>query len=388
MQLIIKKKLLVISNSAVLYVNRGVYRNLSDFYDITIVTTINYVHSGKVGIYEDEGTGLFSLKALKKIGYGSRFYYFHNLKKECENINPDFIILEADPISLIFLYTAINFPKIRIGLITYENFHAKYIKNTYFKYLKQSIRNLLVNNIFKCVKDFIDVLFVVNNDALHLYKQLGHSNVVLMPLGVDLSIFTFDSTSTITHNPSPEKMLRIGYFGRIVPEKGLHILLDSLALLEDKNWTLMLDFEGPRTEYMEWILDKLSKLGFISKVSYVSPKHIEVPEFLLSCDVIIVPSVSSCSWSEQYGRIAAEAIAMNRMVIASTCGHLPDLVQEAGMIFEEGDSLGLAKCIASIQADTGILARYARLAKNRKIEISTEKQASIMHNSISPNTNA
>ncbi len=388
MQITLKKKLLVISNSAVLSVNRGAYRKLSDFYDLTIVTTLNYVHGGRVGTYEDEETGLFSLKALKKIGYGSRLYYFHNLKKEYEAIKPDFIILEADPISLIFLYTVINFPKIRIGLITYENFHAKYIKNTCLKYLKQSIRNFLLNYIFKCIKSFIDVLFVVNNDALHLYKQLGHSNVVLMPLGVDLSIFKFDSTSTIADDASSGKLLRIGYFGRMVPEKGLHILLDSLALLEDKNWTLMLDFEGPRTEYTELILDKLSKLGLISKVSFVSPKHIEVPDFLLSCDVIIVPSMSSHSWSEQYGRIAAEAIAMNRMVIASSCGHLPDLIREAGLIFEEGDSLELSKCIASVQTDRGILVRYARLANNRKIEISTVKQAAIMHNSIAINTNA
>ena len=384
MKIAVKKKLLVISNSSVLSVNRGPYRKLSNFYDITIVTTLSYVHSGRVGIYEHEESGLFSLKALKKIGFGSRFYYFHNLKKEYGFFKPDFIILEADPISLVFLYTALNFRKVRIGLITYENFHSKYIKNSYFKYLKQLIRNLLINYVFMCVKYFIDVLFVVNNDALHLYKKLGHSNVVLMPLGVDLSIFKFDPTTTNVRNSDSGKKLRIGYFGRIVPEKGLHILLDALAILEDKNWNLMLDLEGPTTEYIEKILEKISKLGFCNQISYVSPKHSEVPEFLLSCDVIIVPSISSCSWSEQYGRIAAESIAMNRMVIASSCGHLPDLIGDAGLIFKEEDTFGLSKLIASIQNDREILVKYAKLANKRKIEISTDEQALIMHNAIHP----
>ena len=60
-------------------------------------------------------------------------------------------------------------------------------------------------------------------------------------------------------------------------------------------------------------------------------------KYMNMLDLIVIPSLSTPVWEEQYGRIAAEAMACGTNVVVSDTGHLPDLVSDYGYLFTEGN---------------------------------------------------
>ena len=73
-----------------------------------------------------------------------------------------------------------------------------------------------------------------------------------------------------------------------------------------------------------------------NKIEFVSPSHKEMGLLINSLDIIVMPSISTDSWIEQYGRIAVESLACGKPVIASNCGSLPFILNKYGQIFNEG----------------------------------------------------
>ena len=67
----------------------------------------------------------------------------------------------------------------------------------------------------------------------------------------------------------------------------------------------------------------------------VNPKHDEMGDFINSVDVVVMPSISTPFWIEQYGRVAVEAMACGKIVVASNSGALPMLLNGRGILFKE-----------------------------------------------------
>ena len=63
-------------------------------------------------------------------------------------------------------------------------------------------------------------------------------------------------------------------------------------------------------------------------------------------DVVVVPSLETPSWVEQFGRVAVEAMASGVVVVASRSGSLPEVVGEAGVLVPPGDVGALADALA------------------------------------------
>jgi glycosyltransferase involved in cell wall biosynthesis len=96
----------------------------------------------------------------------------------------------------------------------------------------------------------------------------------------------------------------------------------------------------------------------------------QVPEVLHACDLLV-----SCAQTkpETFGRSMAEALAMERPVVASRHGGALDIVREGrnGLLFTPGDAAELARCIVAARRQTfdGLRAdALARFSLERMVE--------------------
>jgi glycosyltransferase involved in cell wall biosynthesis len=77
-------------------------------------------------------------------------------------------------------------------------------------------------------------------------------------------------------------------------------------------------------------------------VIFFEADHREIADYMNAADIVAVPSITTPSFKEQYGRVAPEAMACGCLVIASNSGTLPELVKGAGWVFGEGNVSELA----------------------------------------------
>ena len=132
----------------------------------------------------------------------------------------------------------------------------------------------------------------------------------------------------------PRGRLRVGFVGRLIPHKGVDVLLDAVAL-DDR---LDADIFGAGPE-----LDRLVAAGRHARprrsghLPRPRRRSRRSPASIRRFDVLAVPSVPTPGWLEQFGRVVVEAQASGVPVVASASGALPDVVGEAGLLVPAGD---------------------------------------------------
>ena len=134
--------------------------------------------------------------------------------------------------------------------------------------------------------------------------------------------------------------LVVGFVGRLLPEKGLPVLLDACSRLVRQGQAVRLTVvgDGPQAHLMRaeypFSLDHRGQLG-----------NAETRAVMGQCDVLSVPSLTASHWEEQFGRVVVEAFAAGVPVIASGSGALPEVLAAAGEIVPEGDPVALATAL-------------------------------------------
>ena len=87
-----------------------------------------------------------------------------------------------------------------------------------------------------------------------------------------------------------------------------------------------------------------------------------MPELYRQMDVLVLPSRTTRTWAEQFGKVLCEALLCGTPVIGSSCGEIPWVINTSGggLLFAEGDAVELAQRIDELRGDPSrreILAR-------------------------------
>ena len=172
-----------------------------------------------------------------------------------------------------------------------------------------------------------------NRDAQRLLAAKGYhgASEVIPQIGLDV-LPPADRGDGRVHRPTSDTT--IGFFGRMVEEKGVLDLLTALKGLIDRRWRLIMAGDGPLRREIEdtWrpqFGDRMTLLGPLS--------HAEVQEHLLGVDVFVLPSYSIPVWKEQFGITLVQAMFAGCACIGSTCGAIPDVLDGRGVVFPEHD---------------------------------------------------
>jgi glycosyltransferase involved in cell wall biosynthesis len=164
----------------------------------------------------------------------------------------------------------------------------------------------------------------------------------------------------------------IGYAGRLVPEKGVDVLLHACARLPFRNWRMRVMGDGPDRPRLSALSDDL---GISEQVDFLGRlPSVRAPEFYRTLDVLVLPSLTRPNWAEQFGRVLVEAMACEIPVIGSSSGEIPEVIGGGGVVFPEGDALALAQSITSLADNPAYSATLARLGRSRVLMHFTNAQ--------------
>ena len=167
--------------------------------------------------------------------------------------------------------------------------------------------------------------------------------------------------------------LTIGYIGRMLPGKGLNVLADALARIQDEAWRLLVVGDGSEREPFE---QRLRAAGLRERAEFTGAVNFaRMPEYFHRVDVMIIPTETTKRIREQFGRVIVEAMASGVPVIGSTCGAIPEVIGEAGLIFPEGDAAALAGALRRMLADEDLRKRLAIAGLARVGQYSWEQVA-------------
>lgn len=184
----------------------------------------------------------------------------------------------------------------------------------------------------------------------------GRARVI--PLGVDLATFTPSDRDA----PGADDAVVVGFVGRLVEEKGVQTLLD--ALVTEPRMHARIAGSGPLDAELRARAQQARISDRLTFVGAVAPD--EMPLFYRSIDVLAVPSIPTPSWTEQFGRVAVEAMASGVPVVSSDAGALPDVVGGAGIVVPHSDANALSAALLAAAGPDRERLRAAGFARSRE----------------------
>jgi glycosyltransferase involved in cell wall biosynthesis len=157
----------------------------------------------------------------------------------------------------------------------------------------------------------------------------------------------------------------IGYFARICPEKGLHVLVEAFRILRQTQGAprcrlRVSGWLGDRqATYLDEEMRKLHAAGFADDFDYVDcPDHASKVRFLRSLDVLSVPT----TYREPKGLYVLEALANGVPVVQPRHGSFPELIEQTGggLLVNPMDAEDLARGLQTVILDTELRQKLGR----------------------------
>ena len=196
--------------------------------------------------------------------------------------------------------------------------------------------------------------FLVHSDYYrdHMSEmlRLPTEKFTRIPLGIDFSGY---SPGT---RPRDDASFRIGYFARICPEKGLHVLVEAVRKVRISHPHVRLiagGYLGTRdVAYFEKLKREAADLG--DAFEYIGSPDDQAGKvaFLQSVDVLSVPA----PYKEPKGIYVLEALACGVPVVQPAHGAYPEMLAatQGGLLFEPGNVDDLAARLNSLVTDSAM----------------------------------
>lgn len=314
-----------------------------------------------------EGRDRIALESTETPGYrlivtpmafnGSyHMHYYPRLARILTDIRPDLVHIDEEPYNLatfLALRTARRMGA-RAIFFTWQNLQRSYPPP--FRWME------------RYVLQYSDGAIAGNHAAADVLSAKGYRGprAVIPQFGVDPSLFAPASS-----NAAPARRFTIGFAGRLVEEKGLFVLADSLVHLGE-NWELRLYGDGPLGPALK---ARFQTTGLTERVRWQTRiPSAQMPAVYAGLDALVLPSLTRPNWMEQFGRVLIEAMSCGVPVIGSDSGEIPHVIGDAGLVVPEGDASALAAALVRLRDDPALSADLSRRGRARAMTNYTQEQ--------------
>jgi glycosyltransferase involved in cell wall biosynthesis len=261
----------------------------------------------------------YTIKVLP-MAFNGRFHlhFYPQLSNLIRNLQPHIVHIDEEPYNLATFHA--NILARRSGAKTiwfsWQNLERRY-PPPFSWFEKYNLKN-------------VNYAITGSQTSSKVWRAKGYAGplAVIPQLGVDP--ITFSPAGDAPPSPNPH----ILYAGRLVPEKGVEILVKALANL-NKSWRATILGNGPAENKLKSLVESLGLKDRITFMAHIAST--DMPNLYRQTDILVLPSRTTPNWTEQFGRVLVEAMACGVCVIGSDAGEIPDVIGEAGLIFPEGD---------------------------------------------------
>lgn len=178
--------------------------------------------------------------------------------------------------------------------------------------------------------------------------------------GVDLEIFNGPRSSPTTGH------LRVGYVGRVVPAKGVHLVIEALARLgrSDIDLTIIgssgFSAEGPLTPYETGL--RRAAASVPGRVSFVPfQPRAALPALYLELDVLVVPSIEP----EAFTLTIVEGMAAGTAMVVSDIGGTAEAAGGAALLVPPNNVEQIAQALDALLTSSSLVADLQRQGRQR-----------------------
>lgn len=226
--------------------------------------------------------------------------------------------------------------------------------------LDDSYRNAAVD-LIRANVEFVDGFIAVSEfcaEFMSDYLRIPDEKIHVVPLGIN-----FEGCEPAASRASEE--FTIGYFARIAPEKGLHVLCEAYRRLREKSDSPKARLEAAgyllpnHQSYLDAIQRQMTEWGYGAEFHYrgVLDRNQKI-EFLRGIDVLSVPA----TYDEPKGMFLLESMANGTPVVQPRRGAFTEIVEKTGggILVEPDDPDSLAEGLLRVWRDPALAAALSR----------------------------
>ncbi len=292
------------------------------------------------------------------------------LTRLLRQFSPDHIHIEEDPHSLVGVETVLlarSFcRKATISFFIWDNLWRR----PFFPL------NVLKKAFTKFSLSCCSLVVCGNKEAGQLLSKKGYHGPqqTLPQLGFNQEEYVTAARSELREQfIADQEGVLVGFLGRLVPEKGVILLLSALASLRHLPWKLLICGAGPLEKEIQEDWQSFYGPRLILRRSV---PRTEVVEYLKCLDIFVLPSYEINSWKEQFGMTLAQAMMAGVACIGSSSGSIPEVLGPGGLIFNEGNVKSLAVALETLLSSRSERETYGRKARQFAMQYYTDHKVS------------
>jgi glycosyltransferase involved in cell wall biosynthesis len=282
-------------------------------------------------------------------------HYYPQLDRLLKQLKPDLVHIDEEPYNLATFLALRSARRLgaRVIFFSWQNLNRVYPPP--FRWFERYTLQHAAAGI------------VGNAAALQVWRAKGYRGplAVIPQVGIEPDVF-----KPLDGNRDSSTFV-VGYAGRFVEEKGIDVLLTALRDLAGE-WRLDLAGSGPDQTRLAELARRLQIADRVQFLPWI-PSAL-IADFYRSLDVLVLPSRSRSNWKEQFGRVLVDAMSCGVPVIGSTCGEIPNVIGDAGLIFPEGEAVVLRDHLQALQNNPSLRHVLAQRGRQRVLDHFTQEQ--------------
>ena len=322
------------------------------------------------------------IKRLRSLGLNARRLYWGKEVGAIRNIPEYFFMLPFNIVRFFFLFL-LNKKRGVNNIVIFQNLNEKIFATKIAKKFGYKVfwiehlsidswltKNILKNSYIRNVKEVDKIIVISETIKKDLISKLNidSNKIETIYSGVDLKRFFVFKQNEIENEKKRYGFYKgakiIGYVGRLHSEKGLDILINSFYQLSRRfdHIYLLIVGDGPEKKKLE----KMSfDLGMEKKILFFGYKE-NIPLFLNTLDIFVLPS----RIRESFGIVLIEAMAVEKVVVASNIGGIPEIIDDGknGFLCIPGDEKDLTDKLSLLLSDDKLRKEMSRNAFQKVVK--------------------